>query len=66
MAKDITLNDLEKGSPKETPPQFWNKVDYKGDNNQKTHGSDNSPSETGGRVIKLTEEHENEEDEELK
>ena len=29
----ITLTDVEKGSPKETPSSFRHKVDYKGDTN---------------------------------
>ena len=36
----IFLTDVEKGSPKETPPSFWRKVDYKGDTNEKNHSSD--------------------------
>ena len=38
----------------------------KGDTNDKTHGSDYSPSETDACVRKQNKEHENEEDEELK
>ena len=34
--------------------------------NEKTHGSDDSPSETDGCVRNLSKEHENEEDEEFK
>ena len=29
-AKENTLTDLESSSPKERPPMFWHKVDYKG------------------------------------
>ena len=45
---------------------FWYKVDYKGDTNDNTHGSENSPSETDGCTRSLAKEHENEEDEEFK
>ena len=45
---------------------FWHKVDYKGDTNEKTRGSDDSPSETDTCVRNLANEHENEEDEEFK
>ena len=48
-----TITYVEKSSPKETPPQFWNKVDYEGYTNEKTHGYDDSPSETDDRVINL-------------
>ena len=44
MAKEDTIPDVEKSIPKETIPSFWNKVDNEGDNNEKSHGSDNSPS----------------------
>ena len=54
---------MEKCSPKETPPSFWHKVDYEGDANEKTHGYDDSPSETDGCVRNLAKEDENEEDE---
>ena len=66
MAKEITLIHVEKSCPKETPPSFCNKVDYESDTTQKTHGSDYSPSKTGGCVIILVKEHENKEDEEFK
>ena len=65
MAKEITSTDVEKGSPKEMPPFFGHKLDYKGDTNKKTCGSDYSPSETDGCVKTLSKEHENEKDEEL-
>ena len=45
---------------------FKNKVDYKDDTNEKTHGSNDSPSETDIFARNLAEEHENEEDEEFK
>ena len=45
---------------------FWHKVDYEGDTNDKTRGSDDSPSETDNFVRNIDKEHENEEDEELK
>ena len=45
---------------------FWQKVDYKGDTNEKTYGSDDSPSETNCCVINMAKEHENEEDKEFK
>ena len=38
----------------------------KGDTNEKTHGSDNLPSETYGCVRNLSKEHENEEDKDFK
>ena len=60
--KKDTIPDVEKGSPKETTPLFRNKVDYRGDTNEKTHGSDDSPSENDGCVRNLAKEHENEED----
>ena len=60
--KEDTIPDVEKGSPKETTPLFRNKVDYRGDTNEKTHGSDDSPSENDGCVRNLVKEHENEED----
>ena len=58
--KEYTIPDVEKIIPKETPPLFKNKVDYRGDTNEKTCGSDDSPSETDGCARKLSEEHENE------
>ena len=61
--KEDTITNVEKSCPKETPTFFWHRVDYKGDNNEKTHGSDDSTSETDGCVINLAKEHENEEDE---
>ena len=45
---------------------FWNKVDYKGNTNDKTHGSDDSPNENYGCVRNMAKEHENEEDEDFK
>ena len=58
--KEDTLTDVEKASPKETPPSFWHKVDYEGDTNNKTRGSYNSPSENYGCVRNLDKENENE------
>ena len=60
------LNWCRKISPKEAPPTFRHKVDYKGDTNEKTHGSDYSPSETEVCKRNLAKEHGNEEDEEFK
>ena len=45
---------------------FWNKIDYKGDTNEKTHDYEDSPSETDDFVRNLDKEHENEEYEESK
>ena len=45
---------------------FRNKVEYEDDTNEKTHGSDDSPSETDCCVRNLAKEHENEEDKEFK
>ena len=61
-AKEDTIPDVETIIPKETPPPFKNKVDYRGDTNEKTHGSDDYPSETDGCERKLAKERENEED----
>ena len=36
---------------------FSHKVEYKVDTNEKTGGSDNSPSETGGCVRNMAREH---------
>ena len=44
---------MKKRGPKETPPTFFHKVDYEGDTNEKTHGSDNSPREVDGCVRNL-------------
>ena len=65
-AKENTLTDVEKSSPKETTPSFLHKVDYEGDNHEKTHSYEDSPSGTDGFVRNLAKEHENEEDEEFK
>ena len=54
---------MYKISPKEAPPVFCNMVDLKCDTNQKTHGDDDSPIETGGCVRNLIKEHGNEQDE---
>ena len=45
---------------------FNHKVYYKGDTNEKTYDSDDSPSETDGCVRNLAEENENEDNKELK
>ena len=58
-AKENTLTDEEKGSPKEKNPSFCHKVYYKGDTNEKTRGSDDSPGETDGCVRNLDREHKN-------
>ena len=44
---------------------FHHRLDYKGDTDEKTHGSDNCTSETEACVINLAEEHWNEEYEEF-
>ena len=62
-AKENTLTYVKTNSPKETPPTFWHKVDYEGDNNQKTHGYEYSPSETEGLQRHLAKENENKENE---
>ena len=62
MAKEDIIPDVEKSSPKETPPHFKNKVDYNSNTNEKTHGSNDYPSENDGCTRNLSEEHENEED----
>ena len=66
MAKEDTITDVEKLSPKKRSPSFRHKVDYEGDTNEKTRGSDYSPSETDYFVRNLEKEHENEYDEEFK
>ena len=52
-SKEDAITDVEKATPKETPTQFWHKADYKGDTDEKTHVSDNSPSETDDCVRNL-------------
>ena len=52
-AKENTLTDVEEVIPKETPPSFLHKVDYEGDNYEKTHGYEDSPSEYDGCVRNL-------------
>ena len=59
-SKENNLPDVEKSSPKETPPSFRHNVDYKGGTNYNTRGSDDSPSETEGCVRNLSKEHDNE------
>ena len=66
MAKINKITDVAKTVPKETPAMLFQKVDYEGDTNQKTHGSDDSPSETDGCVRNLVKKHESQEDEEFK
>ena len=55
---------MQKKRTKNKSPPFKNKEDYIGDTNEKTSGSDDSPSETDGCVRNLDKEHKNEEDEE--
>ena len=43
-SKEDTIPDVEKSIPKETPPLFRHKVNYKGDTNEKTHGYYDSTS----------------------
>ena len=50
-------------NPKKTPPPFKNKVDYRGDTNEKTREYDYSPSDTDDCTRNLYNEHDNEEDE---
>ena len=66
MAKDDTITDVEKASPKQTPPYFRHKVDYEVDTNENNRGSDDSPSETYYCVRELDKEYENEDDDEFK
>ena len=47
------MTDVEKYIPKKMPPYFLHKVVYKGDINEKTRGSENSPSETDDCVRNL-------------
>ena len=58
--KDDSIPDVEKNNLKKTPPLFENKEDYIVDTNYKTRVSNYSPSETGGCVSNLGEEHKNE------
>ena len=53
MAKEGSITDIEKNNNEKTPPLFKNKGDYIGDTNEKTRGSDDSPSETDGYVRNL-------------
>ena len=48
---------------RKTPPPFKNEEDYIGDTNEKTYGSNISPSETDGCARNMSEEHKNEDDE---
>ena len=52
---------MQKTIIRKTPPPFKNKEDYIGDTNEKTCGSDDSPSATDGCVRNLGEEDKNEE-----
>ena len=54
---------LMQGKLVKKPPPFKNNEDYIGDTNEKTYGSDDSPSESDVYARNLGEEHENEEDE---
>ena len=65
MAKEDTISDEEKSSPKQTSPQFKKKLDNKNDTNEKTYGFNDPPIETDGCERNLAKEHENEEDEEF-
>ena len=56
-SKQDSIPDVEK----KKPPPFKNKEDYIGDNNEKTRGPDDSPSETDVCVSNLGEEHKNQE-----
>ena len=58
-AKEDTTPYVENSIPKERTPLFQHKVDFKDDTNEKTHGSNNYPSETDGCVRNLAKEHEN-------
>ena len=49
---------------KKTPPPFKNKEYYIGGTNEKTHESDDSPSDTYGFARNLGDKHKNEEYEE--
>ena len=44
---------------KKTPPPFKNKEEYIGDTDEKTRGSNDSPSETNGFARNLGKEHTN-------
>ena len=47
-AQEETIPDVEINSPKERNPLFWHNADFKGDTNEKTTGSNDSPSENNG------------------
>ena len=36
----MTLTDVEKYCPKETPPSLRHKLNYRDDTNEKTHGTE--------------------------
>ena len=65
-AKEDTITDVEKSSPKKTSPYFRHKVDYEGDTNEKTLGYDDLQTGTDDCVRNLEKKHENQDDEELK
>ena len=48
------------------PPPFRNKVDHEGDTNERSHGYEDSPSETDNCIRNLDKEHEYEQDKEFK
>ena len=48
--KELTLTDVKKPCPIETPPFLRHTADYKGGTNEHTHDYDDSPSETDGCV----------------
>ena len=52
------MYNVEKYIPKKTPPSFRHKVDYEGDTNEKTRGSDNSSSENDDCLRNLNKEYE--------
>ena len=56
-AKQYTIPTVDIFFPKERTPLFRHEVDYKGDTNEKTHGSENFPSETDVCVRNLSKEH---------
>ena len=62
-AKEDSILDVEKNHQIRTPALFENKEDCIGNTNEKTCGSNDSPSETNICEKDLCIEHENEEDE---
>ena len=55
--------DETKPNIKLTPPPYKNKQDYVGGTTDKTHESDDSPSDTDGCARNIDDEHKNEEEE---